>query len=121
MRVGRVHPWGSWDRRLAGLSLLAMSIIRTTTTSLGARRHPADAEVWIPLAVSAGVGVEHSWTGSHAVLEFDGVRMDAPLREARRTLRRMLSATAVVIAIAVALVWVALGVAAYASLAHLGY
>jgi hypothetical protein len=33
----------------------------------------------------------------------------------------MLSATAMVIAIAVALVWVVLGVAAYASLAHLTY
>jgi hypothetical protein len=37
------------------------------------------------------------------VLEFDGVRMDAPLWEARRMLRRMLGATALVIASAVAL------------------
>jgi hypothetical protein len=101
---------------------MAMSIIQTTaTTSLGARRHPADAEVWIPWAMTAGERVEHAWTGSHAVLEFDDARTDAPLREARRTMRRMLSATAMVIAIAVALVWVALGVAAYASLAQLTY
>jgi hypothetical protein len=41
--------------------------------------------------------------GSHVVLGVDGVRMDAPLWEARRTLRRMLGATAMVISIAVAL------------------
>jgi hypothetical protein len=66
----------------------------------------ADGKVWIPWAVVAGVRVEHAWTGSHVVLEFDeGVpavrlscaqlrrephrlRMDAPLWEARRSLRR---------------------------------
>jgi hypothetical protein len=69
----------------------------------------------------AGVRVEHAWTGSHVVLEIDGMRTDAPPWEARRTLRRILSATALATAIAVALVWVALGVAAYASLAHLTY
>jgi hypothetical protein len=68
----------------------------------------------------AGVRVEHMWRGSHVVLGFDDERTDAPPWEARRTLRRMLSATALVTAIAVALVWVALGVAAYASLTHLG-
>jgi hypothetical protein len=69
----------------------------------------------------AGTRAEHAWTGSHAVLGVDDVRTDAPLWEARRRLRRMLSATALVTAIAVALVWVALGVAACASLAHLTY
>jgi hypothetical protein len=97
----------------------------------------ADGEVWIPWAEMAGARVEHTWRGSHAVLEVDGVpavrlsaaqlrrephrlrnlmegqrcaavhdayeRTDAPLWEARRTLRRMLGATALVIAIAVAL------------------
>jgi hypothetical protein len=67
----------------------------------------------------AGVRVEHTWTGSRVVLEIDHVRTDAPPWEARRTLRRILSATALATAIAAALVWVALGVAAYASLARL--
>ena len=121
MRGGRLHPQGSWEGGRTGLSVLAMSIIQTTaTTRLGARRRPG-GEVWIPWAVMAGARVEHAWTGSHVVLEFDDARTDAPLREARRTLRRMLCATAMVIAIAVALVWVALGVAAYARLAHLTY
>jgi hypothetical protein len=88
-----------------------MSIIQTTAT--------AGDQVWIPWAEMAGERVEHAWGGSHVVLEVDEMRTDAPLREARRTLRRMLGATAVVIAIAVALAWVALGVAACASLAHL--
>jgi hypothetical protein len=98
----------------------------------------ADGKVWIPWAVMAGVRVEHAWTGSHIVLEFDeGVpavrlssaqlrrephrlrnlvegyrcaavgdaytRTEAPLSEARRSLRRLVLATAMVIAIAVAL------------------
>ncbi len=116
MRGGRLHPWGSWEGGLAGLSLLAMSIIQTTaTTDPGARRRPAvtprmganrsaaDGRVWIPWAEMAGARVEHAWTGSRVVLGVDGMRTDAPLREARRTLRRMLGATALVIAIAVAL------------------
>jgi hypothetical protein len=53
------------------------------------------------------------------VLEIDHVRTDAPPWEARRTLRRILSARGLAPASAGALVWVALGVAAYASLARL--
>jgi len=64
----------------------------------------ADGRVWIPWAEMAGTRVEHAWGGSHVVLEVDTYeRTDAPLWEARRTLRRMLGATALVIAIAVAL------------------
>jgi hypothetical protein len=65
----------------------------------------------------AGERAEHAWEGSHRVLGFDDARTDAPLREARRTPRRLLGATALAIAIAVALAWLA----AYASVAHLTY
>jgi hypothetical protein len=86
-----------------------MSIIQTTAT--------AGDRVWIPGAGTAGTRAEHAWEGSHEVLGFDDGRTDAPLREARRALRRLQGATALAIAIAVALVWLA----AYASAAHLAY
>src|ERR687887_1216381 len=93
MRGEGVHPQGSWEGGRGGLSLVAMSIIQTTaTTSPGARRHPAvtpgrpDLDPW---AGMAGTRVEHTWRGSHVVLEVDSYeRTDAPLREARRALRR---------------------------------
>jgi len=120
-REVRPAHWQLSGLLICGVLFSALGAILLALGMDANRSAAAQGQVWIPWAVMAGVRVEHAWRGSHVVLGFDDVRTDAPLREARRTLRRMVSAAAMVIASAVALAWVALGVAAYVSLADLTY
>jgi drug/metabolite transporter superfamily protein YnfA len=93
-REARPAHWQLSGLLICGVLFSALGAFLLALGMDANRSAAADGQVWILWAVMAGERVEHAWGGSHVVLEVDGVRTDAPLREARRTLRRMLGATA---------------------------